>query len=292
MFLAKWSIGIFSGTSPTEIRSVPGLSNPVLRAEDVTDVRARFLADPFWIREKSSWYMFFEVWNSETRRGEIGLALSTDALKWSYQGIVLKERFHLSYPYVFRAHDRFYMVPETRQMQSVRLYEATEFPQHFTFRSTLLSGNFADPSMLFYNNTWWLFVLEGTESLELYYADELTGPWVKHPKSPLISNNKECARPGGRIIEHNGKLIRFAQNCVPVYGHQLRAFSIDVLTREDYRESECIPSPVLSPQSDEWCNHAMHHADPIEVSPGVWLACVDGATTVPAIDSDVPSLPD
>lgn len=262
-----------------------------MRAEDVTDVPARFVADPFWVHDNSSWLMFFEVWNGNTRRGEIGLASSTDALNWRYQGIVLREHFHLSYPYVFKAHDRYYMLPETRQAHSVRLYEALDFPHKFRPHSTLLEGDFADPSILFFDNTWWLFVLEGTDSLELYYADELHGPWMRHPKSPLIHHDKERARPGGRIIQDRGALIRLAQNCVPFYGHQLRAFQIEVLTRDEYCESECSFSPVLSPQNDGWCNHAMHHADPIEVSPGVWIACVDGATIVPATEADIPSPP-
>lgn len=291
MNLAKWSIGIFSGTSPITLGAVPGLANPIIRAEDVTDVPARFVADPFWVKDNSTWHMFFEVWNGETRRGEIGLASSPDALNWTYDKIIVRENFHLSYPYVFKRNDRYFMIPETRQSQSVRLYEASDFPRSFTFHSTLLHGNFADPSIVFFDNMWWLFVLEGTESLELYYSNELEGPWIKHPNSPLICNDKQRARPGGRIIDYNGALIRFAQNCVPVYGHQLRAFRIDVLTTDDYQESECTPTPVLSPQNELWCNHAMHHADPMEISPGVWIACVDGATLVPATESDIPAPP-
>jgi hypothetical protein len=291
MHLAQWSIGLYSGNSPSELRPIAGINNPVIRAEDVTDVPARFVADPFWVREGSQWHMFFEVWNGKTRRGDIGLASSADGLKWCYERIVLQEKFHLSYPYVFKAQGRYYMVPETRQMQSVRLYEASPFPFEFSYVSTLLNGNFADPSIVFFNDTWWLFVLEGTESLELYFADDLKGPWTRHPQSPLIRNDKRRARPGGRIITHQGGLIRYAQNCEPVYGHQLRVFAIEILTRSEYREVEYASSPLLSPTSEPWCNHAMHHADPLEVSPGLWLACVDGATIVPAIDADIPSPP-
>lgn len=48
------------------------------------------------------WYMFFEVMNQDSDRGEIGLALSDDGIHWEYSQIVLVEPFHLSYPHVFR----------------------------------------------------------------------------------------------------------------------------------------------------------------------------------------------
>src|SRR5262249_62359225 len=56
-----WSIGIYTGKSPFALRPPAGVVNPVLTAQHVTDVRARYVADPFMLRHESSWYMFFEV---------------------------------------------------------------------------------------------------------------------------------------------------------------------------------------------------------------------------------------
>jgi hypothetical protein len=56
------------------------------------------------IHDRGTWYLFYEVCNVKTKRGEIGFSTSKDLLKWNYGGIVLQERFHLSYPYVFRSH--------------------------------------------------------------------------------------------------------------------------------------------------------------------------------------------
>src|SRR5690348_3959539 len=91
--VAIWSIGIFSGPSLSELKPVPGIEMPVLSAQHVTDVRAEFVADPFMIQAKNTWNMFFEVMNSQTDKGDIGLAASRDGLKWDYQQIVLSEPF-------------------------------------------------------------------------------------------------------------------------------------------------------------------------------------------------------
>src|SRR5579862_7487643 len=75
----EFSIGIASGESPFALR--PSIREAVLTRRDVTDVPAMLVADPFMCREGKQWCMFFEVVNHLTRRGEIGLALSDDALR-------------------------------------------------------------------------------------------------------------------------------------------------------------------------------------------------------------------
>src|SRR5688572_24477234 len=94
----EWSIGIYVGKSPLDLKPPSDLRNPVLTRHEVTDVRALFVADPFMVSVNGLWYMFFELWNRDSRKGEIGLATSVDGAQWSYQRVVLAEPFHLSYP--------------------------------------------------------------------------------------------------------------------------------------------------------------------------------------------------
>src|SRR5215471_11937791 len=122
-----WSIGIYTGASPFRLYPSRKTSNPVLSPEDVTDVSAAFVADPFMLRVNGSWHMFFEVLNSRSDKGEIGLAESTDGYRWEYRQIVLDEPFHLSYPYVFEWKDDYYMMPETLAQGAVSLYVADRF---------------------------------------------------------------------------------------------------------------------------------------------------------------------
>jgi len=269
-----WSIAIYTGISPFNLQPAP----PVLTKAEVTDIPAAFVADPFMLHRDQTWYMFFEVMHSETKLGEIGLATSNDALTWTYDRIVLKEPFHLSYPYVFEWQNEYYMIPEMLRADAVCLYKALNFPYDWTQVAELFKGKHADPSLLRCNDRWWLFTCSPPyqhDTLKLYYADELTGPWTEHPKSPLIQNDKSRARPAGRILKFDNRLFRFAQDCALRYGSSVRAFEITNLTEDNYAEVELV-IPILKASGNGWNANGMHHIDAHQQADGRWLACVDG----------------
>jgi len=54
-----WSIAMYAGPSPLRLTAAPGAANPVISAADVTDVFARFVADPFMVKVDGLWHMFF-----------------------------------------------------------------------------------------------------------------------------------------------------------------------------------------------------------------------------------------
>ena len=274
-----WSIGIYSGDSPLRLFPHPKIRNPVLTNLDVTDIPARFVADPFMVREKNLWYMFFEVLNAGTERGAIGLAVSRDGLDWEYCRIVLEEPFHISYPYVFKWQGEYYLMPETLAPGCIRLYRAAPFPTRWSCVASLLDGHYADPSIVRFDGRWWVFACTPpgkNETLRLYHSDQLTGRWREHRRSPIIRGDPHIARPAGRITLWNDKLIRYAQDCHPIYGHHVQAFEITRLTMDDYREQAADESAVLSPGKDPWNNARMHHLDPHLTREGEWIACVDG----------------
>ncbi|HEU4794719.1 MAG TPA: hypothetical protein VFT02_03755 [Pyrinomonadaceae bacterium] len=270
-----WSIGIYTGPSPFDLKPSAEIPNPVLTRESVTDVAAAFVADPFMIRG----HMFFEVMNHESNRGEIGLASSSNGFYWKYERIVLRENFHLSYPYVFEWQNAYYMIPESLRANAAWLYRAEEFPSGWTRAAKLIDGPCADPSIVRFHDLWWLFLCPVPyrhDTLRLYFAEELTGPWREHPKSPIIAADNCRARPAGRLLVLNDKVIRFAQECVPHYGTRVRAFDILELTTTTYREVENAASPILQPGDNEWNSAGMHHVDAHQQPNGTWLACVDG----------------
>ena len=277
-----WSIGIYVGESPFVFRPADATNNPVLTGDSVSDVRASFVADPFMLKVQGVWHMFFEVMNSQVGRGEIGLAVSQDAVRWTYRQIVLREDFHLSYPYVFEWDNEIYMVPESYQANAVRLYKALDFPTRWSFVGHLLAGDdFTDPSIFRFNDRWWLLTDLARPPyyagiLRLFSAESLMGPWVEHPKSPVVDGNPHIARPAGRVLVVDGKVIRHAQDCDPIYGSQVRAFEITELTTTSYHEREVDTNPILTASGAGWNQSGMHHIDPHPVEGGKWIACVDG----------------
>jgi hypothetical protein len=270
-----WSIGIYTGTCPYDLSPAADIAQPVLTAASVNDVPAAFVADPFMLRG----YMFFEVLRNDSPVGEIGLASSENGFEWDYKQIVLREEFHLSYPYVFEWLNRIYMIPETLGANAVCLYEADEFPTRWSLKRKLIEGQCADPSIVRFNDLWWLFLCSTPyqhDTLRLYFAEELTGPWHEHSQSPLIRADMSRARPAGRVLTLNNKLIRFAQDSVPRYGTRVRAFDILELTTTTYTEVENPASPVLQPTGAGWNALGMHHVDAQQQPDGSWLAYVDG----------------
>lgn len=278
----EWSIGVYSGNSPLRLVPAEGVVNPVLTAAQVSEVPAQFVADPFMIKVGQRWHMFFEVWNLQSNKGEIGLAISDDTKSWVYQRIVLTEPFHLSYPYVFAHDGGYYMLPETFVANSVRLYKATRFPVEWTFVGTLLDGaDYVDSSLFHANGRWWLFAGTGippyrADTLHLFCAEDLLGPWRRHRKSPVVRGNVRIARPGGRVLVRGGRIVRYAQDCDGGYGLRVRALEITELTLRCYRERELPTSPVLEGSGAGWNATGMHHVDPSHLYADQWLACVDG----------------
>ena len=276
---SEWSIGIYHGTTPFDICDAGDIRNPVVTAAQVTDVKAEFVADPFMIEKDGVWHMFFEVFEAARQKGEIGLATSRDCRRWSYQKIVLREPFHLSYPFVFKWRGDYYMVPESADANRIGLYRAKEFPHVWEFTGNLIEGTFGDHALFLYQDTWWL--LAGAEpvlhnKLRLFYSTNLTGPWQEHPKSPIVEDDAKIARPGGRPLLFQGSIVRFAQDSAPTYGRILNAFLITKLSKTEYLEHPFEGNPILAPGRFPWNMHGMHHIDAHELAPGHWIACVDG----------------
>jgi len=219
----------------------------------------------------------FEVLNANTGQGDIGLAISNDGLNWSYSQIVLDEPFHLSYPCVFKWKNEYYMIPETSQTKSIRLYKANNFPYSWSFVKTLLKGrDFVDNTIFHYNNTWWLFTGTGDDDvLRLYYSDTLFGSWTEHPNSPIINGDANIARPGGNVIIVDNRIVRYTQDDDPYYGNQVWAFEITTLTRVRYVEQRIGCRPILK-GFDNWNTRGMHQISPCRVSDNRWIASVDG----------------
>jgi hypothetical protein len=74
------------------------------------------------------------------------------------------------------------------------------------------------------------------------------------------------------------RVIRYAQDCHPIYGTEVRGFAITDLTTKQYREHAIDEKPILAGSGVGWNACGMHHVDPHLLDDGRWLACVDGFT--------------
>jgi len=273
---SAWTIGILTGPSPFQLSPPAGLRNPVLTAAAVTDLKVDIVAHPFMVVTDSMYYLFFTAKDGSTDMGGIGSAQSRNGLDWKYRRIVIKEPFVLAYPYVFKWRDDYYMIPEAHTETSVRLYRATEFPDKWQYEGDLLTGDqFISATVVRYKDMWWMFVARlGNDTLRLFYAADLKGPWTEHPLSPVVAKDLETARPGGRPFVIDGTLYRIGQDCYPTYGNQAHAFQITDISPTIYKE-KMIDTPLVKATSQGWNAEAMHHVDAQQIGNGKWIAAVD-----------------
>jgi len=272
----QWTIGIYAGPSPLRLAPAEGASQPALSPADVTDLAADVAAHPFLAVADGRYHLFFTVKNTKAKEGGIGWADSPDGLRWTYRKIVLDEPYDLAYPFVLRDGDEWYMIPETHTEPTLRLYRATRFPDRWTFEKELLRGDrYISASVVRFRDAWWMFVgRPGNATLRLFRAPDLKGDWTEHPRSPIVADDLNTARPAGRPLVVDGVLYRLAQDCHPTYGNRVLAFRVDEITPTAYRETPIEP-PLVEASSRGWNSDAMHHVDAHPIAPNRWLAAVD-----------------
>ena len=176
---------------------------PTLSIDDITDRDASLVADPFMcirtdsitstmfknIQERNqnnnynnqvyNYYLFFEILSNTCQKGEIGAAIWDNNIdKWEYIGVVLTDKTHLSFPYVFEikttkakttpatttttaANDGYwYLIFENHKNLNIPLYRTTrlQFPLGWKFVLPLIDNIDAVDSVIYhYNDKCYIF---------------------------------------------------------------------------------------------------------------------------------------
>lgn len=215
----------------------------IWRSIKLPNPKRRFLADPFIIYRNGSHFCFVEDYCFETKKGSISAyEINSDGHKrFDY---VLKEEFHLSYPFIFECENQTFMCPETSEKNEIRLYKCLEFPNRWEYFKTLIRDISAvDTNIFFMNGYWWLFTNidssgSGIHSCELhiFFSDDpLSDRWVPHACNPVIFDSLS-ARNGGLIIDSTGVFRVFQKQGFDQYGEKLGVSEILELSPVRYQE--------------------------------------------------------
>ena len=223
--------------------------NQILRLDIANLLRPKPLltqADPFLFVKDNTLFLFYESERSGDR-GEIRMMKTTDLQNWSSPVTVLRESFHLSFPFVFEFRGGIYMIPESQADDSIRLYNGDDNLTSFTLERVLMkktrtedvSFNFCDSHLILKDGLFYLFTsvsYRWTYHLELYYTDDiLMHDLVKHPQSPVYVGN-DFGRCGGSVIHLDDNYFRISQNCSESYGGNVSIHRILTLDKKDYCE--------------------------------------------------------
>ena len=204
----------------------------------------RSWADPFPVRVGKEHFVFIEDVPRGPGIGRISVLHLRPGEPPGLPTPVLERPYHLSYPFVFRWQDEYFLIPETGRNRSIELYRCVEFPGRWELDTVLFDQlNAVDATLHQQDDRWWMFVNVGVEGasnhdeLHIYHAPNPRGPWTPHRSNPVKSDVRS-ARPAGRLFRWRGQILRPAQDCSQRYGWAISLNRVTHLSTLDYAEEE------------------------------------------------------
>lgn len=225
----------------TPTRTLTGDVFDTRQFQRLADDGQRFFADPFVFFHEGVTHVFVEELPYATGKGVISHFMIGADGQPSATRVVLEQAHHLSYPHVFQHDGQIWMIPESSAAGRLDLYRARRFPDRWEHHATLLDAPVHDVTFHAAPDRLWLFAgstLPGAatwDTLSLYWADRLGGPWQAHPMNPVLVDARS-ARPAGALFMHEGHLWRPAQDCTRGYGGALTLNRITRLDREGFAQ--------------------------------------------------------
>ena len=206
----------------------------------------RYWADPFGWKRNGAFFIFCEEVIYGESRGHISAVPVDDEGNVTGPAIeVIRQPYHLSYPFLFEYEGQLYMLPESGFANVLNLYRCVEFPGRWERVHTVFEGiQLFDSTLLEHAGRWWLFATTRNppqlqlpdHDLLLFSAESpLAEKWTPHPGNAIVRGFQR-ARPGGRMFRHGGRLFRPSQNCRDRYGGSLNISEITRLDPEHYEE--------------------------------------------------------
>lgn len=239
-----WSRGDLSGTPWTLL----------------ADPLDQFYADPFPLYWQGRDYLFFEALDYSTQKGVIACVEFGEDRRPGPAFTVLEEPWHLSYPFLIEAEGEIWMIPESSLSGEITLYRAVDFPRRWERHATLVANvEAADATIVEHGGKLWMFAVtrDGrggySDTLCIWMADRLMGPWLPHPGNPVLINDR-TARPAGHMVRRNGQLLRPIQDCRRGYGTALGLARITRLDEQHFRQDV---HTYLAP-SAHWPGRKLH----------------------------------
>lgn len=175
-------------------------------------------ADPFVIDVEGSTFLFLELFVEKENKGVIAVS-EYNGQEFEEPRIVIDEPYHLSFPCVFFANNKYYMVPESGSQHNIVLYECKSFPYEWKKKKVLLTDfNSSDTIVHIDKETNDIFVI-ASQLVDstciarniLYKLDINNLSLIEISQGSVVS--EKGIRNAGLIFESNGMLVRPGQNC-------------------------------------------------------------------------------
>lgn len=238
-YAPHWHVG-WRYSRDADVWQTGDLSGPTWKV--LADPGDRFYADPFPVQWQGRTFVFFEDLDHRLGKGIISAVEFGEAGPIGEVVPVLTEPWHLSYPFLIEDKGELWMIPESSEHRDVALYRCVRFPDKWERHCTLLSGlELADVTITRHNGLSYLFgawrdgVAGYSDTLAIYYADNLFGPWLPHASNPVLMD-RATTRPAGNFVTLNGSLWRPVQDCAGGYGTGLGLAEVLELSPTRFRQ--------------------------------------------------------
>ncbi|MEQ1697050.1 MAG: hypothetical protein ABL901_14535 [Hyphomicrobiaceae bacterium] len=196
----------------------------------LADDGQRYYADPFAVARGGEVDVFVEELPYATGRGIISMfTVRADGTATTPRP-VLDVAHHLSYPQVISRDGAHWMLPECHASGGLTLYRAVRYPDQWEPVARLIDEPVHDATFFEHGGKLWIAAnAQGPassrwgsswDSLSLYCADKLLGPWTAHAGNPVLIDAAR-ARPAGETFVAGGTLYRPVQDCSAGYGAAL-----------------------------------------------------------------------
>ena len=207
---------------------------------EIKNPKNKWFADPQVIREKKDHFIFFEDYSTISKKGAIScIRINKDNKKKYYENIIL-EKYHLSFPFIFKYQNCYYLIPETSAVNKIKIYKCIKFPFKWIFYKELLKSKSVD-HIIFKSKKKWYLLNNEKSSKDVY--SKLVG-YVNHnplnnnwKKIKILKNSVLLGRNAGYFEDKKNK-FRVSQSYLPGrYGAGVFINKINKITNKSYNET-------------------------------------------------------
>lgn len=216
----------------------------------IAAVRARSLsyyADPFVWRHAGRTWLLVEEFRYPEHLGHLCAIELDDSLAAGSPRPILPLACHASFPFLFEAEGRIFMIPETSAQKTLDLYACEEFPVRWRLARRIMADvDVADSAVFQHEARWWLMAsirdpaIGNQRFLSIFHTDDpIGGTWLPHPMNGehrFAADHYGHGRNGGSVLRTRGYLLRMMQSNRHYYGESIAIMQIEKLTPTDFVE--------------------------------------------------------
>ena len=180
--------------------------------------------------------LYCELLNNKSGLGEIGIWKQGN---WHHLDIGIAG--HSSYPQIVQWNNSTFLFPEVSSGSSPVLIELGlegKPSGKKMYLKNLEDKKLVDGTLFESNGSWFLFAGSSADShqrLELYCSSSLDSEFHAHPMSPIVLDPRS-SRMAGPIVQKDGSIYRFGQDCSERYGGGITVSKVIELTPNNYLE--------------------------------------------------------